>query len=170
MAEAAAKKVVEENEAIAGMAQANKEARTNKRLAPHRFQVNGSTQVYNLFDVVPEVGTRLEEMLVPDYWEHVAQKLRPWDHIEVRADDGSFYAHLIVQRAERLLADVRPIQYCDLAVGAPSDGDVPTGYAVDWGGPIAKWRVLMGQSVLKDGHQTKGAAIQWIVNRAKASR
>jgi hypothetical protein len=157
-------------EAIRGIQQANEQARSNLRLSPERLQINSSTQVYNLFDAVPQVGTKLEDMLEPKYWEHVASKLRPWDHIEVRAEDGSFYAQLIVQRADRLTADVRPIQFADLNVGAPSDGDIPSGYAVDYGGPIAKWRVLTGGTVVRDGFQQKGSAIQWVVNRGKASR
>lgn len=157
-------------EAVQGMQQAVVQLRTNLRLSPERLQLNASTQVYNLFDCVPLAGTKLEEMIEPKYWEHVAAKLRPWDHIEIRAEDGSFYAHLIVQRADRLSADVRPIQYADLNVGAPSDGDIPAGYSVDYGGPIAKWRVLMGAATVREGFQQKGAAIQWIANRGKASR
>ena len=60
----------------------------------------------NIFDVVPEHGTPFEELLKDSYWAHVSAKLKPGDHIEVRAEDGSYYAELIVQDAGRLYAKV----------------------------------------------------------------
>ena len=41
---------------------------------------------------VPEVGF----ILHPDFWGHIAAKLRPYDEIKVRCDDGTFYAQLLV--------------------------------------------------------------------------
>lgn len=173
MGQSVARKDAQANEtpeAIKAMAEVGKEARTNKRLQPHRFRLNDSTQFENHFDVVPEAGTTFDDMLAPMYWEHVARQMKPWDHVQVRAEDGTFYAQLIVQQADRLSADVRPIMYAELTVGAPSDGDVPSGYSVDWGGPVAGWRVLMGNTVVRDGFLQRGAAIQWVVNRGKATK
>ena len=36
-------------------------------------------------------NTNPEDLLAREYWSHVAEKLKPWDHIEVRANDGGFY-------------------------------------------------------------------------------
>ena len=168
---ASPKQVEEVPEGIKGQAAAIKEARQKRRLQAHRFAINQGTQFHNVFRAVPEDGTILDDMLDADYWQHVAQLMRPWDRVQVEAENGSFYAELIVQTADRLTANVRPIAYADLSVGAPSDGDIPTGFRVEWAGPISKWRVLDSRSnVVKEGYQNKSVAIQWISNHAKSLR
>lgn len=55
----------------------------------------------NIFVVTPEHGTPFEDILKPSYWLHVADtvsmRLRPYDRIEVRPEDGSYFAELIVR-------------------------------------------------------------------------
>jgi hypothetical protein len=45
-----------------------------------------------------------------DYWAHVAQNLRPWTRLEVRADDGTWYAECLVLEAGRNWANVKVLQ------------------------------------------------------------
>lgn len=122
----------------------------------------------NIFDVVPEHGTPFEELLKDGYWAHVSAKMKPGDHIEVRAEDGSYYAELIVQDAGRLYAKVAQLTFVKLdSVQVTEGGLTSEGYEVAWKGPQLKWCVLRGKDRLKEG-MDKGSAIQWMQNHAKA--
>ena len=51
-------------------------------------------------------GVTLDEIQVPGFWAHMAAYLRPYDHIEARADDGTWVAYLIVTGCDRTWARV----------------------------------------------------------------
>jgi hypothetical protein len=53
----------------------------------------------------------IEDLKRPEYWAAVAPKLRPWNHIEVYAEDGTWYAHLLVLAVERAHAVVHVLRY-----------------------------------------------------------
>lgn len=54
-------------------------------------------------------GVRFEELLRPEFWAHHAYRLSPWDKIEARAEDGTWYAEFIVADCSRNWARVMPI-------------------------------------------------------------
>ena len=120
----------------------------------------------NIFDVVPEHGTPFDALMDSGYWAHVSAKLKPGDRIEVRAEDGSYYAELIVQDAGRLYAKVAVLTHVKLdAVEVKEGGLSLDGYEVAWKGPQLKWCVLRGKDRLKD-NMTKGEAIHWMQSHA----
>ena len=122
----------------------------------------------NIFDVVPEHGTPFEEILKEGYWAHVSVKMKPGDRIEVRAEDGSYYAELIVQDAGRLYAKVAVLRHVALDFVEVTEGGLSAGgMEVAWKGPQLKWCVLRGKDRLKDG-MDKGAAIQWMQSHKAA--
>src|SRR5258708_29080309 len=53
----------------------------------------------------------IEDLKRPEYWAAVAGKLRPWNHIEVYAEDGTWYAELLVLAVERAHAVVHVLRY-----------------------------------------------------------
>lgn len=123
----------------------------------------------NIFDVVPEHGTPFEELLKDGYWAHVSVKMKPGDHIEVRAEDGSYYAELMVQDAGKLYAKVAKLVYVELdAVDVKEGGLMVEGFQVAWKGPQLKWCVLRGKDRLKDG-MDKASAVQWMNSHVKAA-
>jgi hypothetical protein len=67
-------------------------------------------------------------------------QLRPFDHIEVLADDGSFCAELLVLMATKTQATVMELRKIDISTkeGAP----VEQKFAVKWRGPHSKWSVM----------------------------
>lgn len=122
----------------------------------------------NIWTVTPEHGTPFEEILKDGYWAHVSVKMRPGDRVEVLAEDGSYFAELLVQDAGRLYAKVYPLRHVKLeAVEVTEGGPMMEGYEVKWQGPILKWCVLRGKDRLKDG-MDKHSAVQWMQNHAKA--
>lgn len=121
----------------------------------------------NQWFVVPEHGTPFEALLDPAYWAHVSAKFKPCDEITVNAEDGSYYARLLVQDAGRLYAKVAELQYTELnAVDVMQGGPGLQGHEIKWRGPILKWCVLRGKDVLKDG-LTKEAALSWLAQYGK---
>jgi hypothetical protein len=100
---------------------------------------------------------KFEEVLKPSFWTHVGSMLKPWDRIEVRPDDVSFIAELVVVDAGQMYAKVALLEkkVLDAIV---SDADEMT---ID--PPInGKFRVRRGQDVVKDGLPTKKDAQRWI--------
>ena len=137
------------------------------QLASNRLHFAESRR--NIFCVTPEVGTPYEEILKDAYWAHVSVKMKPGDRIEVNAEDGSYYAELLVQDAGRLYAKVAQIIFVKLdAVEVKEGGLMMEGYEVKWQGPQLKWCVLRGKDRLKDG-MDKASAVQWMQSHAKAA-
>jgi hypothetical protein len=123
----------------------------------------------NIFTVTPEHGTPYEAILREDFWAHVSVKMKPGDRIEVLAEDGSYFAELLVQDAGRLYAKVAPLRHIKLdAVDVKEGGLAMEGFEVVWKGPQLKWCVTRGKDRLKDG-MDKASAIQWMQSHAKAA-
>jgi hypothetical protein len=123
----------------------------------------------NVFCVTPEHGTPYDAILKDDYWAHVSAKMKPGDRIEVLAEDGSYFAELLVQDAGRLYAKVASLRHVKLdAVEVKEGGLVMEGYEVAWKGPQLKWCVLRGKDRLKEG-MDKATAIHWMQSHAKAA-
>lgn len=134
-------------------------------LTTNRFTVAEYDRV--VWSVVPEEGTAFKDILRPEYWSHVSAKMQPWAKIEVRPEDGSYYAELIVRQAGRSWAKVAPLYYVQLDENAVSpDMDVEEGHQVVWKGPQRKWTVirLKDKSYLMQGMASKEDAVLWRKN------
>lgn len=119
----------------------------------------------------PEEGTTLEDMKSDSYWAHVSKKLRPWDKVEVHAEDGSFMATFIVRDSGRNWAKVEMISSHVFAGGSVSEhtpGD--PGYFAKWSGPHTKWRVIRksDNQIMREGFALQGDADQWIKEHVKS--
>ena len=124
----------------------------------------------NLFAVNPEYGTTIEDMLKEGYWAHVAAKLRPWDKIEVRAEDGSFYAELMVRDAGRNWAKVVLLSLVKFEAVPDQELVIDQNFKVKWMGPHRKWAAIRMKDnmVLKDGMLDKPSVLKYIENHVKA--
>jgi hypothetical protein len=112
-------------------------------------------------------GAKVEHAKKPEFWRSVAAKLKPFDRIELRADDGTWIAELIVIYSERNWAKVDILNHYKLC-----DSDMPESavdYDVQWKGPQKKWIVLRksDNATLKEGIQTKDEAIMWMKEHDK---
>lgn len=121
----------------------------------------------NIFVVTPETGTSFEELQDPAYWAHVAAKLKPWDMIEVRAEDGSYWAQMLVQDASRLWAKVTVLKHVQLHAVEQKSSEID-GHLVKFGGPVKKWTVvrLTDKAVLRDG-MSKADAEKWLADHLR---
>lgn len=84
-------------------------------------------------------GTEIEDVVAPEYWAHIAQKMRPYDHVEVRAEDGSWVAQMLVLGCDRNWAKVQVLNKFDLTnvkLAFSNEAKV----VPEWSGPQTKWR------------------------------
>ena len=132
----------------------------------------------NTWRVNVPADTDYKELFVPSFWANVAIKLVRGDVIEVFAEDGSWYAELLVRVQARTHAQVEELLYKNFgekaeqvaentALGsAKSEGAAPT---VAWKGPNLKYSVVRHDGVyLKNGFETKQEAQDWADANAEA--
>lgn len=134
------------------------------QLATKGFELSINGIRHNVFRVTPEIGTPLPALLEAGYWAHVSAKMRAGDRLEVLAEDGAYFAELLVRDAGNLYAKVGVLSYTEF--GKEAVESVP-GYEIKWRGPSAKFGVLRGKDVLKDGFVDKGEARVWLDDLVK---
>lgn len=118
--------------------------------------------------VVPEDGTKFEDVLRDDFWSLVGYKLKPGDLIEVHAEDGSYFAELYVRAAGRNWAKVALLRKIELepvsvALGSPE-------FEAAWKGPHRKFSAvrISDNQIIKDGFETREQAVDYIKSHVKA--
>lgn len=115
------------------------------------------------------VGVTIADVLKPEFWVHVAPRLRPLAYILVLPDDGTWEAHLRVRSVSGKAAQVEllePVKEYSAAAPAPDDS-----FVVEWGGPVHLWRVVRrsDNAVIEKGIQTKEAAYARLPELLKAA-
>lgn len=109
------------------------------QLQPERMQL--AEYQRNDWVVTAEQGTTTDDIINPIYFAHMAAMMKPYDHIEVRVDDGTWIADLLVLQIERNWARVKLMNYHELAV-VDEVNTAPSSYEAVWKGPHLKWSVL----------------------------
>jgi len=115
--------------------------------------------------VTPEAGTPYDAVTEPSYWAHVAQKINPYDKIEVVAEDGAWYAELLVLSVDKMAITVREIVLIDLHGDSTEDAEgdqEQSDYFSKYRGPHLQWCVMRrsDQACVRDKIQTKVQAQQ----------
>lgn len=115
-----------------------------------------------------EQGVGREDLKDPSFWAHVANKLRPWDKLEVRADDGTFYSEYLILACDRAWAQVHELMYASLTTSDISLTQADT-LQLKFRGPHLKWSVIRTAdgAVLKEQCQTKDEASAWMDGHIK---
>lgn len=124
------------------------------------------------YTVKAEVGTTKEDLLAPEYFASIAERLKPGDVVCVIPDDYSWEAVLFVRASQKNLARVviREFYNYDEAEGSL---ELPDNYTVEWSGPT-KWRIkrISDNAIIEKGFPDKVSAIkkiQFIVNGGKVA-
>lgn len=126
-------------------------------------RVKGAEFVRNIFSAIPEHGTPFEDILKPAYWSHVAAKFHPTDRIEVLAEDGSWFAELIVISAARNWASVSVLRFVELAEVVTPKPQADQ-FAVQWKGQKLLHCVIRQSDkvIIKDSFSTAAEASKWL--------
>lgn len=140
-------------------------------LNPSRF--NGADFERTVYVATVEQGTKKEQIIESGFWAHIAARVRPWDRIEVRSDDGIFIAELLVLSAGRNWVKVHLLSFINLTSGDVSQTQAEQqDYAIKFMGPHKKWSVLKGDGAsrdyLRDGFDTEAQAREWLRDHEKA--
>jgi hypothetical protein len=115
-----------------------KEKREVSPAVPNRLQLAEHALQFHVYTA--ESGDYPEDFLKPEYWSLVATKFQPYDHIEVRADDGTYWAEFLVVSCDRTWARVHKLRDARLQVA--NEQPVDPDYKVEWKGPHKKWCVI----------------------------
>lgn len=113
--------------------------------------------------VTAEEGTTPEMVADPAYWAHVSARMSPFDHIEVRCEDGSWVAEYIVLGCDRNWARVHLKHEYKLTTADVSLTQASK-HEVKWKGPHLMFAVirLSDQQSVMDKFPTKEAAGLWL--------
>lgn len=135
-----------------------------KTLRAPRFQ-QAATAI-NDWSASIEFGHSLTDILVPEYWGHFATQLRPFDKIRCCAEDGSFYAELLVRRTGRQMAIVEMLLSKDLTADTSKADAIEEAKNFDIGYvPAHKFRVVrrVDKEVVGKGFETEAEARTWLL-------
>lgn len=113
-------------------------------------------------------GVAFTQVLDPGYWAHVGEKLKRQDQIEIRAEDGKWWAWLIVEDCGRAFARVQVLLQKDLQVAPPKGMSLPEGYHLKWTGDIKQWVVIFEGRTIRDGFASESAAFTFASNHAQS--
>lgn len=118
-----------------------------------------------------EIGTTIEDIKQPGYWAHIASRLKPYDHIEVRSEDGAWVANFMVLCCDRSWAKVYFLSEHKLTTPDVSLSEAIKKHEAQWRGPQNKWSVirLTDREVLKTNFNSKEDAQFWIVEHEKVT-
>jgi len=118
--------------------------------------------------------TTPQQMLLPEYWAHVAHQMRPRDRVEAWANDGTWMAEFVVLDASRAWARVQllNVHHFTTSDQARTQADAMNPYEVTHRGPHSQWSVVRksDRMVVSEGHATIDQATNWLKERMKAER
>lgn len=135
-----------------------------KQLSPQAFQL--AEYARQVWRVTAPADTKIEDLLVPSFWGHIAQSLRSGDLIEVVSEDNSWFADLYVRWARRLEASVSLKNSGLLEARAVTD-DQASEYMIKFRGARSKFTILKGKDVVKDGFETENQAQAYLTDYLK---
>jgi len=136
-----------------------------RKISPLRVQL--AEHARHDWVVNAEDETTIEELLDPAFWSHIAKDLTPFDHIEVRAEDCTWLAELVVVQKDRTWAIVHLLHKYDLV---KSTVPIPAGNFEIKFNPHYKWRVIRKSDgkMLQSGFNTRDEGALWLANHLKS--
>ncbi|API59521.1 hypothetical protein BSL82_09530 [Tardibacter chloracetimidivorans] len=123
------------------------------KLSPAKLQA--AEHYRTRYAAVVDDGTTVEDLQRPEFWCHVAGRMRQMDVIEVLSEDGSYFAELLVLKTGVGFAKVMLLRKVDLET--PAADDDASLVQVQWKGPHRKHAVIRKSDgeILKDSFATK---------------
>ena len=131
----------------------------------------------NVFVGKVEIGTAIEDILVPEYWSFHAPNLQPWDRIELQWEDMTRYVEVMVLDCAKTWAKVYILreeqiaknvlkEECDVAVVR-----ILASHEVIHRGP-RRWSVVRKSdgAVIKEDMNLKDDAEDWLKRYAYGDR
>lgn len=122
----------------------------------------------NLWRVNCHVDTKPEDVLQPEFWEHISRHLNRGDSIQVMPDDMSWKMVLHVHDRGHNWANVKREEFYEYGGASEPQEDIPANYKVRFAGSTHQYQVEFNGKKLKSGFATKEIAHQYVKNHAAA--
>jgi len=129
--------------------------------------------VRNLWVVTAEQGVTKEDLLKPDYWSHVSFQFRPYDRIEARCDDGTFFAEYLIMSCERTFAKVKELSFTSLTSRDVAMTQAEqSAYEYKYRGPSCMHSIIRSSDkvVMVEKLDSKQDALTWLHEHEKAMK
>lgn len=145
------------------------------RLGPTAFEVADYKRT--MYRGMVERGIGPEDVINPAYWAYHAAKLKPWDRVELCAEDGTWFGEYLVLGCDRTWARLFPLRVIMLTTAevaetqaAKANGepgkpkDEPMDHEIRFRGPAKKWSVIRKSdgAILAEGMTQKQDAEGWL--------
>jgi hypothetical protein len=116
----------------------------------------------NVHVYTAESSEHPEDFTRPEYWGLVSTKFQPFDHIELRTDDGIYWAEFLVVACDRTWAKVHKLR--EVKLQTQEDKPADPRFKEEWKGPHRKWCVIRqsDKSIIHDGEADRAAARRWL--------
>jgi hypothetical protein len=140
----------------------------HKDISLNPSRLKGAEFQRAVWTVTVEDDVKKDDLLIDQFWAHVAHKFRQYDKIEVRTDDARFFAELLVIAAERNWAKVIFTNFVEIKQNQKDEPESP--YEIAHKGPHMKFCVIRksDRHMLKEGCQTRKEASEWLESHIKA--
>lgn len=123
--------------------------------------------VRTLWVVTVEQGVTRDDMMKPEFWSHVSMQFSPYDRIEARCDDGTFFAEYLVLACERTYAKLKELSFVgltskDVAMTQAEQEE----YEYKHRGPHRGHSIIRKSDgeVMTEQQESKQAALAWLKN------
>jgi hypothetical protein len=133
------------------------------KLAPPRLRGAEYERTVHVVTIEPNTKDHITD---PGFWSLVSTKFKPMDKIEVRSDDGTFYAEGLILACDRSWAKVYILHEHNLTTPDVAQTEADQ-YEVKFRGPHHKWSVLRGSDVIMSEMPDKESALKWLAEHKK---
>jgi len=125
-------------------------------------RINLQESVRNHWVATVEPHITREDLLAPSFWANIAVAFKQFDLVEVRQDDGKFWAEYLVLQQDKTSAYLKELHWYDLSEKVKVKNPE---YAYKYRGPHAKHSIIRvkDSSVLIEHLETKAEAERWLV-------
>jgi hypothetical protein len=116
-------------------------------------------------------GTTIEEVRDEGYFAHRAKDFRPYDRIEMRIDDGSWLAELLVLEVTRTYCRTALLNFYRLTTDDVARTKASQDrYAIKFRGPHLQFSVIRNSDnvVMSEHHRTMQQAESWLRDHEKS--
>lgn len=139
-----------------------------KKVAPITVSRFGLEAQFNqAWRVNVPMGITHEDTMNEGFWQHLSNRFTPGDTVIVMPDDMAWRQILHVAEAGKNYAYMQQLELYKFE-SATTREEPPSEYRVDYGGSHHKWRVILGDRMLKDGFETRSLAARWAGNHEAA--
>lgn len=120
----------------------------------------------NIWTSTPDAGVPLEDVLKPEFWSHIARKLRIGDRIEIVPEDTAYFAELYVADVGMNRVTMKVLRNVPFNGEGSEDTDNLKGddndsdYYIKWRGNNKRFCIMRKSDdvTMKEGIQTKEEA------------